>query len=431
MTLQRRISWALSALVTVFIIAQGVLAYLSLEEQEDTLVDEIVLSETKRLVARLENGELKTAPGVAEIALGGNLAAWLLPDNQASPALLPARLHALSAGPHRIYEADRVFHVVVALTSVGRLVVQYDATLNEELVHEFGTELLIIGALCIALGIALANMLARLVVAPLKRLTKRLERWAPGSPESELNTTADEEAALLAAFDRVRTGLEEGAAQQREFAANIAHELRTPLTAVRTDIELATLSPHLSIEEKVRLGRAMATIDAAASTLESLQALAARRPGKQERIDLHALVDDAWSSLTHQGNTPSLRLVNEVPPGDMIVSDRHALLTILRNLLRNSAEHAGRATCVVRRFGEGLTIADDGPGIAAADLPFVFERYYHGRLADTPGQETSERGLGLAIAKQSAEVNGWRLSVQSTPDSGTCFSLSLTPGAAT
>ncbi len=134
MTLQRRISWALGALVTVFIIAQGVLAYLSLEEQEDTLVDEIVLSETKRLVARLENGELKTAPGVAEIALGGNLAAWLLPDNQAGPALLPARLHALSAGPHRIYEADRVFHVVVALTSVGRLVVQYDATLNEELV---------------------------------------------------------------------------------------------------------------------------------------------------------------------------------------------------------------------------------------------------------------------------------------------------------
>lgn len=428
MTLQRRISWALSSLVMVFVLAQGVLAYLSLEEQEDTLVDEIVLSETKRLVARLESGEQK-APAGAEISLGGHLSAWLLAAGQADPEVLPARLHTLSAGLHRIYEPHQVFHVVVAPTSLGRLIVQYDATLNEELVNQFGVELLIIGSLCIGLGIVLSSMLARLVVAPLKRLTERLARWAPG--RSQLSeSSADEEAALLAAFDRVRTGLEEAATQQREFASNIAHELRTPLTAVRTDIELASLSPHLSAEEKVRLGRAMATIDAAASTLESLHALSSRQAGKQERVDLRALVDDAWRSLTHNGNSTTLRLVNEVPPGEVILIDRHALLTILRNLLRNAAEHAERATCVVRRHGEGLTIADDGPGIAAADLPFVFERYYRGRLVDTAGQEASHHGLGLAIAKQSAEVNGWRLSVESTPQSGTCFSLNLSASAA-
>ena len=76
MSLQRRISWALGALVTVFVIAQGVLAYLSLEEQEDALVDEIVLSETKRLVGRIESGELSVSQGVTEIALGANLSAW-------------------------------------------------------------------------------------------------------------------------------------------------------------------------------------------------------------------------------------------------------------------------------------------------------------------------------------------------------------------
>lgn len=429
MTLQRRISWALGALVALFVIAQGVLAYLSLEEQEDTLVDEIVLSETKRLVARVESGEFKTVPGVSEIALGGNFSAWLLAGDQADADSLPARLRTLSAGPHLIYEADGVFHIVVAPTSLGRLVVQYDGTLNEELVYQFGIELLIIGALCIGLGIVLSNVLARLVVAPLKRLTERLARWAPGS--SALSTSnADEETALLAAFDRVRSGLEEAATRQREFAANIAHELRTPMSAVRTDIELAALSPQLTADERARLSRAMATIDAAASTLESLHALSASQPGKSERIDLHELVEDAWSSLAQDGNALPLRLVNEVPRGEIILSDRHALLTILRNLLRNAAEHAGRATCVVRRYAEGLTIADNGPGIAAADLPFVFERFYRGRLADAPGHEASDRGLGLAIAKQSAEVNGWRLSVESTPDLGTCFSLNLSPGTA-
>ena len=430
MTLQRRISWALGALVALFVVAQGVLAYLSLEEQEDTLVDEIVLLETKRLVARVESGELKIVPGIPEIALGGNFSAWLLAGDQADPASLPARSRALSAGPHRIYEADQVFHIVVAPTSLGRLIVQYDATLNEELVYEFGIQLLIIGALCIGLGIVLANILARLVVEPLKRLTERLARWAPGT--STLSTSSDnEETALLAAFDRVRSSLEEAATRQREFAANIAHELRTPLAAVRTDIELAALSPQLAADEHARLSRAMATIDAAASTLESLHALSSSQPGKLERIDLHELVEDAWSSLPQDGDAPPLRLVNEVPRGEVILSDRHALLTILRNLLRNAAEHAGRATCVVRRNGGGLTIADNGPGIAAADLPFVFERYFSGRLNDAPRQEASERGLGLAIAKQSAEVNGWRLSVESTPESGTCFSLNLSPGAST
>jgi signal transduction histidine kinase len=424
MTLQRRISWALGALVTLFVIAQGVLAYLSLEEQEDTLVDEIVLSEAKRLVARLESGELKTAQGFSEIALGGNLSAWLQAHDAVEASLLPARVRALSAGPHRLYEAGQVFHVVVAPTSLGRLIVQYDATLNEALVDEFGVQLLIIGALCIGLGIVLANMLARLVVAPLKRLTERLARWAPGGSKPP-PTNADEEAVLLAAFDRVRSRLEETAARQREFAANIAHELRTPLSALRTDVELAALSPHLDADQQVRLKRAMATIDAAASTLESLHALSLEQRGTFERVDLHMLVEDAWSSLAQDGVAPALRLVNDVPVGAIVVSDRHALLTILRNLLRNAAEHAGPATCVVRRDGERLTITDDGPGITAADLPFVFERYYSGRLKDAPGPQPADRGLGLAIAKQSAEVNGWGLSVESTPGSGTCFSLQL------
>jgi signal transduction histidine kinase len=277
MILQRRISWALGALVTVFVIAQGVLAYLSLEEQEDALVDEIVLSETKRLVGRLESGELSVSQGVTEIALGANLSAWLLLGNGPDRSQLPARLRNLSAGPHLIVEGEKDFHVVVAPIALGTLLVQYDATLNEQRVYQFGMALLIIGALCIGLGIALSNMLARLVVAPLHRLTERFARWAPGG--STPTSSGDEEAALLAAFDRVRSGLESAAARQREFAANVAHELRTPLAAARTDIELTALSPHLSPDEQARLGRAMATIDAAAGSLESLHALSSQQPG--------------------------------------------------------------------------------------------------------------------------------------------------------
>jgi signal transduction histidine kinase len=187
----------------------------------------------------------------------------------------------------------------------------------------------------------------------------------------------------------------------------------------------------LSPAEQGRLGQAMATIDAVAGSLESLHAMSSQQPGRAEPVDLHTVVDDAWNSLAHAGGKPALRLVNDVPNGEIIVTDRHALLTILRNLLRNAAEHAGPAVCVVRRTEDGLQITDDGPGIAPADLPFVFERYFRGRLTDSPQQTKSDRGLGLAIAKQSADVNGWRLSVESTPEAGTCFSLCLTSATAT
>lgn len=422
MSLQRRISWALGTLVALFVIAQGTLAYLSLEDQEDALVDEIVLSEAKRLVARLDSGEIKSVAGVNEIALGANLSAWLLVGD-VDRSVLPARLRDLSPGPHVLERENEVFHAVVAPISLGTLIVQYDAALNEERVHEFGIELLVIGALCIAAGAFLSSMLARLVVAPLHRMTERFARWAPGGLPA--GAGANEEATLLAAFDRVRSGLEAAATRQREFAGNIAHELRTPLTAARTDLELAALSPQLNGEQHLRIASAMAAIDRAASTLESLHALSAQNAGPSEEVDLHVLIEDAWGSLAHDGEAPSLRFVNEVPKGETIITDRHSLLTILRNLLRNAIEHAGGATCVVRRTAEGLQVADDGPGIAPHDLPFVFERYFRGRLIDSPGQATSDRGLGLAIAKQSAEVNGWRLTVESTPQAGTLFSLNL------
>ena len=93
-------------------------------------------------------------PGVNEIALGSNLSAWLLEVTTSIASLLPARVRELSAGPHRYYEGNQeFFHIVVAPMSLGTLIVQYDATLNEERFIDFGIELLIIGALCIGLGV--------------------------------------------------------------------------------------------------------------------------------------------------------------------------------------------------------------------------------------------------------------------------------------
>ena len=424
LNLKQRVMFALTALVALFVIMQGGLAYLSMVEQEDDLVDELVLAEARRLAVHLSQNEV---PGVQPedlLTLSPHFTAWLKArDGTVTPALLPDYMAALSEGPHMLTDADAELHAYVMSTAYGKLYLQYDAEQHEAKVHEFGFYLLGLGALCITLAALAATQLAAIVVAPVERLTRMLGEWAPGvmSPDG-----SDEEAQLLAAFRRVQERFEEGIAREREFIGNARHEVRTPLTALRTDLEMLAL--HAPVEMQQRLQRSLASVDEIAGSLDLVHTLAQRRAQEREPVDLASCVDAAWASLAGVEGTERLGFSNAVATDVRVLADRHALLTILRNLIRNAAEHAMATHCTVTHSERGIEIADDGVGIPAQDLPLLFDRYYRGRRMDAPGQrgEGTDRGLGLAIARQVADLNGWQLAVESEPGTGTRFILSLT-----
>lgn len=410
MNLKRRVTLALVAVVALFVAAQGVLAYLSLVEQEDDLVDELVLAQARQLATRAERGELRGPNGAALFRPGPNLAAWFVDaGGAASPAPLPAHLAALADGPHRLGRPYQELHVVVLPAAGGRLYVQYDAEQNEAKVRQFGWYLIGLGALCLALGAAISWQVASLIVGPIERLTARLANWAPDEGRAGA-AASDEESRLLGAFARVQGRFEQAIAREREFVANLGHEIRTPLAALRTDLEM--LEPAVDPAQKPRLQRALAAVDALAGALESARSLSRQRHVVSQPVDLARCVDDAWASLQALPGAERLAFANEVAPETTVAADRHALLTILRNLFRNAVEHAAPARCIVRYADGAIEVADDGRGIAPEDLPFVFDRYYRGRMLDTAGAEPDgERGLGLAIARQVADLNGWQLAV--------------------
>ena len=426
MNLQRRVTLALGAIVALFVVVQGTLAFLSLQEQEDDVVDEVVLAEARRLASRIERGEITRTSAADLFNPSTNLSAWLVNGaGQSAPNPLPDYLHGLADGMHQPQQRGKELHVVVTPTSAGRLYVQYDAQQNETKVRDFGLYLVALGAFCIALAAVIARRLARVVVAPIERLTVLLSNWAPQVAMQD-GPVSDEETRLLAAFRRVQGRFEEAIAREREFIANVRHEIRTPLAALRTDIELLGLALPPDSPQQERAQRALAAIDAITGSLESARALSHRQRFDSQPVELARLVDDAWSSLGSYPQRQGLRFVNAVAPATMVNADRHALLTILRNLIRNAADHAAPALCTVRLTERGVEVADDGPGIAANDLPFVFDRYYRARLADAPDQtEVGDRGLGLAIARQVADLNGWTLSAQSDAGRGTSFVLRL------
>ncbi len=425
LNLRRRVAFAMVAIVTLFVCAQGVIAYLSLEEQEDDVVDELVLAEARQLASRIGQSELPESRTADLLVLGPNFSGWLVgAAGRAIPGPLPAHLASLSDGQHLVRHQDAELHVVVLPTAAGRLFIQYDASQNEAKVRQFGYYLLGLGALCVALGIGVALRIAAVVVAPIERLTGLLNHWVPGAKGGA--GASSEESELLDAFGRVQERFEKAIAREREFVENLRHETLTPLSAARTDLEMLALAEAPGSAAHVRLQRALASIDALSGLLESARALSQRRRIEAQPVDLAQCVDDAWASLGALPERRGLRFANEVAPATVVSADPHALLTIIRNLIRNAAEHAAPAKCVVRFTGHRLEIIDDGAGIPPQDLPQVFDRYFRGRRADAPGEAAGDdRGLGLAIARQLAELNGWTLSAQPGESRGSKFILAF------
>lgn len=422
--LKQRVVWALTALVALFVVMQAVMAYLSMVDQEDDLVDELVAAEARRLASHLAQDPMPGMQAADLLTLSPHFSAWLKAgDGSVTPSPLPADIEGLSLGPHLLKNPEAELHAYVMQTPSGLLYLQYDAEQHEEKVRQFGLYLVGLGLLCIALAALAATQIAAVVVSPIDRLTRMLSEWAPGGAPAE---DADEEVRMLAAFRRVQERFEESIAYEREFVANARHEIRTPLTALRTDLEM--LAVHADGDLQPRLQRAIASVDEIAGSLDLAHTMSQRHASAAEPVDLAHCVDAAWGSL--QGAEGMARLVfrNQVGADVRVVADRHALLTILRNLMRNAAEHASASTCTVMHTARGIEVVDDGVGIAAEDLPLVFGRYYRGRRVDAPEQEQpdADRGLGLAIARQIADLNGWQLTVESAPGSGTRFILGLT-----
>lgn len=437
MTLKRRVMLALVALVAVFTMLLGALAVLSLHEQEDELVDELVALEARRLALRLDKGGPALLQGDDPLVLADHYQAWWLgPDGAGVPAPLPERLARLPDGPHRD-ALGPARHLIVMPAAGGRLFLAYDATRNDSQVRQFGWQVAWLALLFVGLAALAARLLADALVAPLARVARLLDHWAPASDAAaDAPPEADEEHRLLNAFRRVQARWERGLAREREALDNLRHELRTPLTALRTDLEMLQVSGGLATDAARQRGqRALAAVDAVAGALTSMRALSAREAASPQAVPLADCVDDAWASLGELPAQRGLVLVNAVAPGVQVWADRHALMTILRNLVRNAAEHAAPARCQVH-FEQGrLSVEDDGPGIPADELPQVFDRYHRGRRVDTPqpavgatdDDDDGERGLGLAIARQVAEIQGWRLGVTAVQPHGSCFVLTLDP----
>jgi two-component system sensor histidine kinase MprB len=300
------------------------------------------------------------------------------------------------------------------------------------------SRLRLILALICAGGIALAALLGRLVagtaVLPLRRLTEATEhvtatqdlsgRIAPAG-EDELGRLASSFNAMLDALGRSMQALDESVHAQRQLVADASHELRTPVTSLRTNIEILQQSgPGMDGREHARLlADVVEQTEELALLVNDLIDLARgeQQPAREaEEVRLDVLVEEVVERARRRAPQATLQLALEPT---VVVGVPSRLDRATGNLVDNAIKHGDPArgpVLIALRDGE-LTVRDHGPGIAAEDLPCVFDRFYRGADArQRPGS-----GLGLAIVRQVAEQHGGTVTAERAPGGGALMRLRL------
>ena len=230
------------------------------------------------------------------------------------------------------------------------------------------------------------------------------------------------------------------AQQQMEFVAGVSHELRTPVAVIRSAAE--NLS-HGVVGDPDRVRRYGDALQAEARRLgemiERVLQFAGIESGRGialAPVALEPVIEEAIHAAGPQG-TDGLVVERHVAGGlPPVVGDAAAIRSAIQNLVANAIKYGGadewvgvRAEAAPDRREVRVTVEDHGRGIAASDLPHIFEPFYRGE--DATARRIQGSGLGLALVRRIAEAHGGRVTVSTRAGAGTAFTLHLPAAAST
>jgi two-component system sensor histidine kinase MtrB len=301
---------------------------------------------------------------------------------------------------------------------------------------------LVLGGLALVLLIgAVAYLIVRLIVGPVRLAAETSEKLAAGQLEERLRERGDDELAVLArSFNRMADSMQRQIRQladlsrlQQRFVSDVSHELRTPLTTIRlagdvlydqrkTFPSATARTAELLHAQTERFELLLADLlemsryDAGAVQLET------------DPTNLVRLVEDAISAVAPLADEKQTE-IRLMAPGGYFEADVDArrVRRILQNLLGNAIDHGEGLPIDVYVDSDAdavaIAVRDHGIGMSQADMERVFDRFW--RADPSRRRTTGGTGLGLAISQEDAVVHGGLLDVWSESGQGSCFRLTL------
>jgi two-component system, OmpR family, sensor histidine kinase MprB len=285
--------------------------------------------------------------------------------------------------------------------------------------------LVTIGGVVVAVG--LGYLIGKTTMRPVTRLTAAAEHVAATQDlDAKIEEQGDDELARLArSFNSMLAALATSREQQRQLISDAGHELRTPLTSLRTNIEVLMRVRDLPEEDRAEL---MADVNAQLEELTTLigDVVDVARDDERHADPIEFRLDNVVDHAIERARrrAPTVTFEARIIPGS--VRGHPALLErAVLNVLDNAAKwspQGGVVTVWLQRLDRWtLDVRDQGPGIDAADLPHVFERFYRAESA----RSMSGSGLGLAIVRKVITDHGGSVTASCPPGGGTLIHIEL------
>lgn len=282
-----------------------------------------------------------------------------------------------------------------------------------------------------ALAATLSFFLTRRVLRPLSEMADITRRISAGDYRARVRVTpSDEVGELAAAFNSMADSLQRIEGLRRTMVSDIAHELRTPLTNIRGYLEGLSdgvVKPdektrRILEDEVFRLVRLVEDLN------QLTKADAARAYLRREPVSLSDLIGQVIALNSPEFTRRDIAVTTSFDAdADAVMADPDKLLQVLRNLIQNAWQftpEGGAFKVSLTRDGEVVraAFANSGAPIDAADLPYIFERFY--RAEKSRSRQGGGSGIGLAIVKELVEAHGGSVGVESDA-AGTRFWFTL------
>lgn len=263
-----------------------------------------------------------------------------------------------------------------------------------------------------ALAGALSFLLTRRVLQPLSQMMEITRRLSDGDYSARVQVRSNDEVGRLGvAFNGMADNLERIERLRKTMVADAAHELRTPLTNIRGYLEAlheGVVPPSKQTFEMLH-SEMLRLVKLSEDLLSLARADAAKLDLHLQTLSLRELVDEVLEFNRLRFSAKELTTEVRFAAGaDSVLADRDKLLQAIRNLVDNAWHYTppgGRLEVSGERVREGvrLTFANTSEGIAAEDIPYIFERFY--RADKSRSREHGGAGIGLSIVKELIEAH--------------------------
>lgn len=284
---------------------------------------------------------------------------------------------------------------------------------------------LIAGAGAFFLSVVFSLYLTR----PIKRLQQAAESVARGDLGARVRVRSrDEIGRLSETFNHMVESLEREEALRQRLTSNVAHELRTPLTVMKAHLE--GIRDGVVPPDKNSIDGIAHEVERLITLVEGIEDITKAeasffKPSEYGRVNLRALIENVLQGLAPLAGEKDFNINVQGEKDVEVNTDVEKLETISRNVVSNALVHTSGGSVNIK-YGKDkkeffIEVKDSGPGIPEGDVPLVFKRFYK-------GEGSGGIGLGLAIAKELADIMGGRIEIKSAGGKGTTVRVSLPEG---